>query len=61
MKTLRTRVWNFCAAEDGPAAVEYAVVLMAILLAALSGIVMVGEATSQKWTDSSAEIQVYFN
>lgn len=61
MNTSLLRILRFLKSEDGPAAIEYAVLLAAILLAALSGIVLVGEATSQKWTDSSGDIQLYFH
>ena len=60
MKDFRHKILQFLKSEDGPAAIEYAVVLAAILLAALSGIVMVGEATSARWTESAGEIEAHF-
>jgi len=40
------KIARFLSEEDGPAAVEYAVMLMLILLACLSVVTTIGESTS---------------
>ena len=42
--------------EDGPTAVEYAVMLSLILMACLGGIQLVGQATADSMTDSGDRI-----
>jgi pilus assembly protein Flp/PilA len=53
MSLLLKRISRFLAAEDGPTAVEYAVMLMLVILVCLSAITLLGENTSQSLTDSS--------
>ena len=50
---------RFLVNEDGPTAVEYAVMLALILLAALVGIASVGTATSDLFNTSSSEMQAH--
>lgn len=40
------KVLRFIRSEDGPTAIEYALILMLIVLAALSGIVAIGESSA---------------
>ena len=50
------RIIKFLALEDGPTAVEYAVMLALIVGAALAGITSLGEATMASFQDSSTKI-----
>lgn len=50
------RLYQFICGEDGPAAVEYAVMLALIVGAALSGITSFGQATYTSFQDSSTKI-----
>lgn len=47
MRKFITSVRNFLVAEDGPTAVEYAVMLALIIIVALTAIQVVGTRTSQ--------------
>jgi pilus assembly protein Flp/PilA len=42
--------------EDGPTAVEYAVMLSLIIVACVGGIQLVGQATGNSFADSSNQI-----
>ena len=46
MKSLAQKVQRFLASEDGPTAVEYAVMLALIIIVCLTAISSVGTATS---------------
>lgn len=50
------RLWEFIRSEDGPTAVEYAVMLALIVGAALVGITSLGSATSTSFQDSATKI-----
>lgn len=50
------RIFKFLCGEDGPTAVEYAVMLALIVGAALSGITSLGNATMTSFQDSSTRI-----
>lgn len=50
------RILNFLCGEDGPTAVEYAVMLALIVGAAVSGITSLGSATMTSFQDSSTRI-----
>ena len=50
------RIFQFLCGEDGPTAVEYAVMLALIVGAALSGITSFGQATFTSFQDSSTKI-----
>ena len=50
------RLGNFLCGEDGPTAVEYAVMLALIVGAALVGIRAFGQATFASFQDSSTKI-----
>jgi pilus assembly protein Flp/PilA len=56
MKNFAKKVVRFLASEDGPTAVEYALMLCLILLAALAAIVTFGEATNTCFEYSRDEI-----
>ncbi len=43
---LAQKVFRFLRSEDGPAAVEYALMLSLIVLAAITGIVTLGQSTA---------------
>ena len=49
-------IWRFLKQEDGPTSVEYCVMLMLIILAAITGIQMVGQWTGDSFQNSSAQI-----
>lgn len=44
-------IWRFLRDDDGPTAVEYAVMLALIVLTAMSAIASVGNATLYMWND----------
>jgi pilus assembly protein Flp/PilA len=44
-------IWRFLRDEDGPTAVEYAVMLALIILTAMSAIVSVGNTANYMWSD----------
>lgn len=46
------RVKTFLSSEDGPTAVEYAVMLALIILACIAGIKSVGTTVSDRFTDA---------
>ena len=48
---------NFLAEEDGPTAVEYAVMLAAILIVCLIGIAAVGTQTNALFENATTEMQ----
>ena len=47
---------QFLCDEDGPTAVEYAVMLMLILLMCITSIQLVGRAAGAMWSNSSSEL-----
>lgn len=56
MNSLARKVLRFIRSENGPTAVEYAVMLALILLVAIAGIVGFGEATNACFEYSRDEI-----
>ena len=42
--------------EDGPTAVEYAVMVAMIILACLAAVILVGQSTSESYTKSATSI-----
>ena len=52
----RGRIGRFLADEDGPTAVEYAVMLALIILACLGAVMLVGQSTSESYTKSANSI-----
>ena len=52
------RLFEFLRGEDGPTAVEYAVMLALVIGAAISGITSFGQATMTSFQDSETKISV---
>ncbi|MFV1964076.1 MAG: Flp family type IVb pilin [Pirellulaceae bacterium] len=48
---------RFIASEDGPAAVEYAVMLAMILIVCVSAITLVGGETVNYWLNNQQELE----
>jgi pilus assembly protein Flp/PilA len=57
MKAFLKSIADFVRSEQGPTAVEYAMLLLLIFLACLSMIVLLGQSTNQGFDNSKAEIQ----
>ncbi len=56
MKNFATSIVNFLKEEDGPTAVEYAVMLALIVVVCLAAVTSLGTSASQKFTDVGAAI-----
>ena len=56
MKNLALKVRNFLVSEDGPTAVEYAVMLALIIIVCLTAINSIGTNANQTFTDVAASI-----
>ncbi len=56
-----SRIWRFLRADSGATAVEYAVLLGLILLAAITGIMLVGQRTATSYDSSAQSIDAAFN
>jgi len=52
---------SFIKQEDGATAVEYAVMLALIILACIAGVLIVGAATNDLFTDSLSEMTSSFS
>lgn len=52
----RQSIGRFLAEEDGPTAVEYAVMLAMIVIACLGAVLLVGQSTSESYTKSANSI-----
>ena len=61
MEKLFQKIVRFLKADEGPTAVEYAVMLMLILLSFLSVITVVGSSASSSFTDSKDSIEKAIN
>ena len=61
MKCLGRTILRFLIAEDGPTAVEYAIMLMLVFLACLSVVVVLGQSASTSFEDSSTSIEEAFD
>lgn len=55
-----TKILTFLRSEDGPTAVEYAVMMAMILLACLSAIFFFGQQTVASYNYSASEIERTF-
>jgi pilus assembly protein Flp/PilA len=53
MAPFPTRIWTFLAADDGPTAVEYAVMLALIIVVCLAAITALGTTTNATFTQVS--------
>ncbi len=60
MKFFATKVVRFLVAEDGPTAVEYAMLLMLVLLGVLTAVTMLGQSTSGNFQRSSDSMSTAF-
>ena len=56
MKTTLHSMWVFVKSEDGPTAVEYAVMLMLIILACIGAITTLGQNANDSLTNSATKI-----
>ena len=56
MKTFLKRVCQFLVAEDGPTAVEYAVMLALIIIVALTAIQTLGTRTSKAFNNVAEQL-----
>ncbi len=57
MKSLITSVKNFLVSEDGPTAVEYAVMLALIVIVCLTAIQAIGTNASATFTRVAGQLQ----
>ena len=57
MCTLHEKLVNFFKCEDGPTAVEYAVMVALIIVVSIAAITALGEKTSAVFTSAAAAIQ----
>jgi pilus assembly protein Flp/PilA len=48
--------WRLLVEEDGPTAVEYAIMLLLVFLACIAAIQVLGDGTSDSFTDSKDSI-----
>jgi pilus assembly protein Flp/PilA len=51
------RLREFWSREDGPAAVEYAVLLAGIILFCISALTMVGGSTANYWSNNQHQME----
>ncbi|MGO9112536.1 MAG: Flp family type IVb pilin [Thermoguttaceae bacterium] len=56
MRKLAWAVWSFLTAEDGPTAVEYAVMLAMIILVCFAAVVSLGTATNSAFQNAANSI-----
>jgi pilus assembly protein Flp/PilA len=60
LKTIVKTIRCFLTDEEGPTAVEYAVMLMLIILVCIVGVQSVGRNTNQMFTDSTDQLNTAF-
>lgn len=56
MKSLAVKVQRFLVSEDGPTAVEYAVMLALIVIVCLTAIRSIGRGANETFTNVAAEL-----
>jgi pilus assembly protein Flp/PilA len=56
MRKLASAIWSFLAAEDGPTAVEYAIMLCLVLLVCFVAIVTVGTQTNSMFQKAASSL-----
>jgi pilus assembly protein Flp/PilA len=56
MKSLAKKMHRFLVSEDGPTAVEYAVMVALIIIVCLTAIASLGNATKQTFTNVTASL-----
>lgn len=54
-------IWRFLREEDGPTAVEYAVMLMLIFLVVIATVQLLGQSTNSSIENSNSRIQEAMN
>ena len=57
MKNFVSKVQNFLKSEDGPTAVEYAIMLALIVIVCLTAITAVGEAANSAFQNIAGELE----
>lgn len=57
MNHIPRKIIRFLLAEDGPTAIEYAMLLLLVLLACLTAITVFGQATATSWGESQASVE----
>jgi len=57
MSKFTARVRNFLKSEDGPTAVEYAVMLALIVVVCIGGVSLVGESANSKFSEINDNLQ----
>jgi len=57
MKTRLKRLFRLISDQAGPTAVEYAVMIMLVILVCLTGITAIGQLTATRFEQSSTSIQ----
>ena len=60
MRSYMNKLRRFILEEDGPTAVEYAVMLAMIIMACLSAINVMGQQTANSFDDTSGKLQGVF-
>lgn len=61
IKAVLHGIQTFLKEEDGPTAVEYAVILMLIFMVCIATIQLIGFRLNQSFTDSNGELDSAFN
>lgn len=61
MKNFMNKVKNFLQSEDGPTAVEYAIMLALIVIVCLTAITAVGSAANSAFTNIAGKLQTLPN
>ena len=56
MKNFMSKVKNFLQSEDGPTAVEYAIMLALIVIVCIAAITNVGKAANTAFTDIASKL-----
>jgi pilus assembly protein Flp/PilA len=56
MRKLTSAIWSFLAAEDGPTAVEYAIMLSLVLLVCIAAIATVGTQTNSLFQKAASSL-----
>lgn len=60
LKTIINNIRSFLADEEGPTAVEYAVMLMLIILVCIIGVQSVGRNTNAMFTETNDKMNAAF-
>jgi pilus assembly protein Flp/PilA len=60
MVRLTAKIVRFLKAEDGPTAVEYAMMVMLVFLVCIAAVVTVGQSTSASFDHSGSEMSEVF-